>query len=156
MGKIKPAAAHNDKQETLFLYLPFMRNLFWYLLLAALGTGIMFMISMLFKPPLPEHGGTDYYMENFRNGYNLVTAILFFLTGVAAGLYTRLNPWWTGLSLVLVLPVLAIIESIIFHGSHNLIPFELVMYMIFAFPAIVGVYIGRVIYNRRVQRLRKN
>lgn len=132
-----------------------MKNIFWYFLLAVLGTGVMFMISMLFKVPMPQQGGEYYYLEHFRNGFNLVTAVLFFLTGVAAGIYTRLNPWWTGISLIAVLPILAIIESIIYHGSHNLIPLELAMYMIFALPAIVGVYIGRLIYNRRVVRSRK-
>jgi hypothetical protein len=85
----------------------------------------------------------------------MMTAILFLLTGITVGLKTRLSPWLTGIALISVLPVLAIIESLVFRGTHNLIPFEMIMYFLWSLPAIAGVYVGRLMYNKRVLRAAK-
>jgi hypothetical protein len=131
-----------------------MRIVFPYLLLAVIGAALIMMISFLTaaKPPA---GWELYYSRIFYNGYNMMTAILFLLTGITVGLKTRLSPWLTGIALISVLPVLAIIESLVFRGSHNLIPFELIMYFLWSLPAIAGVYVGRLMYNKRVLRAAK-
>ena len=39
----------------------------------------------------------------------------------------------------------ALTEIFIYRGSHNLIPFELIMYFLHALPCVIGVYISKLI-----------
>ena len=126
-----------------------MKSLLLYLIVAALGAGLMLMVGMVAPISAVEQG--EYYLSSMlRKGYNVYTACLFFLTGVAAGYFTRLNPWLTGLALVIVCIVVVFYESFQYRGSHNLLPFELIVYLVYGFPAVVGVYVGRLMYNKRV------
>jgi hypothetical protein len=131
-----------------------MRSTVLYLLLAIGGAAILLMVSYL-SGAQPPAGWELNYMKPFYKGYNAATALLFMLTGILIGLRTRLSPWLTGIALISVLPILAFIESIVFRGSHNLIPFELAIYFIYALPAVIGVYVGRLMYNKRVLRTAK-
>jgi hypothetical protein len=70
-----------------------------------------------------------------------------------AGCVFRLNPWLTGLSLILVFPLTALTEGTVYRGSHNLIPFELGMHFLFALPAIVCAYIGGYIASRKQKEI---
>jgi hypothetical protein len=130
-----------------------MRKVFFYLLLCAIGTGIMLLIRFASGHTTIQEG-EYYYSDTLRYGYNAMTACLFFLIGVAVGLYTRLNPWLTGLCVVIMLPAVSFYEAAVYTGSHNLIPIELFIHFVFALPAIVGVFVGRLIYNKRVMKLR--
>ncbi len=76
------------------------------------------------------------------------------MIGLVVGFYTRLHPVLTGLA-VITLPILAIIyELITFPTSHNLFPFEIGMYLVFGLPAVVGVFVGRILYNRKILKAR--
>jgi hypothetical protein len=130
-----------------------MKSILLYLLLAVIGTGIILMVRMISGHTTIQEG-EYYYSDTLRYGYNVLTACLFFLIGVAAGLYTRLSPWLTGLFLIIMFPVISIYEATVYRGSHNLIPFEFAIFFVFAMPAIVGVFIGRLIYNKRVMKMR--
>jgi uncharacterized membrane protein YphA (DoxX/SURF4 family) len=74
---------------------------------------------------------------------------LFFGAGILIGFFLKLNPWLAGIALIAALPLASFYEASVYKGSHNLIPFELIIYFLFSVPAITGVYIGRYFSLRR-------
>lgn len=126
-----------------------MKTVLLYLLVVAIGTGLLLLVGLGLPRSVAQ--GNEYYLSAMlRYGYNVYTACLFFVVGLSAGYFTRLDPWLTGLCLILVCLVVVFYESFRYPGSHNLLPFELFTYLVYGFPAVVGVYAGRLIYNKRV------
>jgi len=122
-----------------------------YLLLVFAGLLIIVLCSTIQKTIPPSTG--EYHFSSFlKNNYTILTAIIFFIAGILIGYYLHLNPWLSGICLVLVFYITAIIESIVYRGSHNLIPFEFIMYFIFALPSIAGSYAGRLVFRGLVKR----
>jgi hypothetical protein len=121
-----------------------------YILLVFTGLLLTF-LSYTLKGAPPSQPGEYYLSSILRNGYTLLTAFLFFFTSFAIGYGVPLNPWLTGICLVLAFPLASIYEAAAYRGSHNLIPFELAIHFIYALPAVIGTYAGKL-----VQRSRKN
>ncbi len=71
-------------------------------------------------------------------GLNGAAPALLLVLGAVAGLVTRLSPTHIGLASVAALPLAAFAEILADRTSHNLIPFELVMYLVLALPAMIG------------------
>ena len=113
-----------------------------YFILGLVGLIILFINSKIKHVELPAPG--EYYYSNFlRSNYSYFSGSLFFLTGFLVGYYYKLNPWISGISLISVYPITALIESTIYRGSHNLIPFELIVHFLFSLPGVMGVYLSR-------------
>jgi hypothetical protein len=75
---------------------------------------------------------------------------LLFLSGFGAKLLTNLSEWKIGLLTMVLFPVLAICEMIVDPSSHNLLPFEFIIYGFFTIPAMIGAYLavlGQKIYK---------
>jgi len=118
-----------------------------YILLVFLGFLLIFFCSTIQQTSLPQKG--EYYYSSFlRNNYTVLCAFLFFFEGIVVGYIFKLNPWLSRLFLLLIFPLVSFYEATIYRGSHNLIPFELVIYFLFSLPAIAGVYIGKYISNK--------
>jgi len=128
-------------------------GLFKYLLLGVLGP-LTIIISSLFQNIIipKEQQGFSYFL-NYN--FTMPVGTIFFITGVLIGYFWQLNPWKVGLCLFLVFPVTAFIEILIYRGSHNLIPFELLIYFLYALPCIIAVYIGKYISQQRAKRKEK-
>ena len=71
--------------------------------------------------------------------------LLLVLLGVGAGWLTRWWPLSVGLCSVAVFPVAAVAEIFKDSTSHNLIPFELIMYLFLSLPAMAGAWMGGMI-----------
>ena len=71
-----------------------------------------------------------------------------FVAGLLVGTYRGLPAALLGLSTMAFFPLLAFIEILIYPNSHNLIPFELAIYLVKAFPAIGGAYCSRWLLDR--------
>ncbi|MEK6701336.1 MAG: hypothetical protein AABZ53_03670 [Planctomycetota bacterium] len=76
-------------------------------------------------------------------GLSWVAIVLLCLLGLASGMLTRLSPFAIAPASVAVLPVAAITEMVVDTSTHNLIPFELVMYLFMTIPALCGAMLGR-------------
>lgn len=74
---------------------------------------------------------------------------VFSVLGFLSGYFLKTNPLLTGLSLLLFFPATALIESIAYRGSHNLIPFELAMHIVFMAPVVISAFAGRVLDRYR-------
>lgn len=128
-----------------------MSTLFRYASLVITGLAILMLCSVVRHTDLAPSG--EYRFSAFlRDSYGIVGGCLVFLAGLAAGYLLRLNPWLTGLSLVLIFPLTSLYEATVYRGSHNLIPFELAVHFLFALPGISGAYLGRLLWKRLSKR----
>ena len=128
-----------------------MPNRFKYILLTLAGWMLILYCNTLQLQPQAVHppSGDDYrYSQFLHSNYTGFTAILFFLTGLLIGYYFRLNPWLSGVFLVLIFPLAVVFEVSIDVTSHNLLPFELIIHFVYALPAIAGAYLGRFLFGR--------
>lgn len=115
-----------------------------YVLLVFAGVILLVLCSKI-QPAGLRRPGEYYYSSFFRNNYTILSASLFVVVGIFVGYFSRLNPWLGGLSLIFIFPLVSLYEATIYRGSHNLIPFEMVIYFVWALPGIAGIYLGRFI-----------
>lgn len=121
--------------------------LFKYILIVIIGLLVLVICSFIQGEPEPQTG--EYYYSSFlRNNYTFLSALLFLLTGILIGYFFKLNPWFSGIALILIFPLVSFYEATVYRGSHNLIPFELIIHFLFALPGVVGAFIGKLIFNR--------
>ena len=121
-----------------------------YTIVALAGAGWLLLGSMI-QPHTQINADEYYYSDLLRNNYSYLVAGLFLFTGFISGYFFDLHPWLTGLSLVMVFLVACFYEMTVYRGSHNLIPIELGMYLLFASPGIVGNYLGRFLRSRSIR-----
>ena len=116
--------------------------------LHALAGLVILLVCSLFQQKIAPEG--EYHVSEFLKNSLIIPAwILFFVTGFLSGYFLRLNPWLSGILLFLVFPLVACYEATVYKGSHNLIPFELIIYFVYSLPSILAVYLGKYIYSRR-------
>jgi len=89
--------------------------------------------------------------SNPIDGFQPVSLLLLCLVGVVFGLITPGRCWIGGLLSVSLFPVLAIWDTVQDPTSHNLLPFEFLVYGGLAVPGVFGGLVGRLI--TRVARL---
>ena len=102
-----------------------------YILLVFTGI-ILLILCRKIQPTAVRQSGEYYYSSFLRNNYTILSASLFLLVGILVGYFFKLNPWLVGLSLILIFPLVSFYEATIYRGSHNLIPFELIVYFLWA------------------------
>jgi hypothetical protein len=127
-----------------------MRNSFKYILMIFAGLLLILLCSALqvTQVATPQFDDGYKYSRFLHTNYTGLTTILFFLTGFLIGYYFRLNPWLSGIFLVLIFPLTIVYEASVDITSHNLLPFELIIHFVYALPAIAGVYVGRFLFGR--------
>ena len=89
--------------------------------------------------------GEYYYSKIVRNNYTKPMMLVYLVAGVVLGYVLQLKPWLTGILLVSYFFFITAYEATVYRGSHNLLPFELAMYLFFAIPPVGGAYIGYLI-----------
>jgi len=118
-----------------------------YVLLVFTGILLLVLCSTIQHTKARQPG--EYYYSSFlRNNYTVLSACLFLIVGLGIGYFFKLNPWFSGICLILIFPIVRFYEATIYRGSHNLIPLELIVYFLFALPGILGVYLGNFIFKR--------
>ncbi|WP_201353067.1 hypothetical protein [Hydrogenimonas urashimensis] len=77
------------------------------------------------------------------------TGILWFFVGIFLG-YKQPKIWFIwGIAVMSLFPILTIYEVIIYPKSHNLLPFEIIMYAILSVIPFLGSLTGMIIKNLR-------
>jgi hypothetical protein len=118
------------------------------------GIVIIFAGSIFHANPAPPNG--EYFLSEWlRNNFTWPIRIIFCMAGFAIGFFTRLNPFLAGISLSLFFPLIIVYEATVYRGSHNLIPAEILMYMVWSIPAIAGAYAGAYLSHLLRQRKKK-
>ena len=97
--------------------------------------------------PTPP-SGEYYYSKLLRLNFTWIAILLYSIAGFTIGYLFQINCFQVGLSLIGIFPITSIIESIIYPGSHNLIPFEFAVFFVYGLPAIIAAFIGINIYKK--------
>ena len=125
-------------------------------LAASISGLILIYIISLFQNIDPPAKGEYFYSQFFRSHYTWIAMLLFMGVAFIAAYVFTINPWLTGFSLLIFFPVTAILESAIYRGSHNLIPFEFMMHLVFMAPvalsALAGQQLKRYIIRKKDER----
>jgi hypothetical protein len=129
---------------------------FYYLLQIICGLLAIYLLHIWQHFELPAKG-EYYYSGIFRNNYTWTAVGVFSVLGFLCGYFFNSNPLLTGLSLLLFFPATAIIEGMVYRGSHNLLPFELAMHIVFMAPVVLSAFAGRLIYrNMKKAKVQNN
>ena len=126
-----------------------MRFLKW-LLIPVLGY-FAFILPVLVSPPAHHTGSVlfqTYSDALFTLGWQ--TGLALFVLGVVLGLFVTEREGLTGCLSVILLPLLAVLEMLKDGTSHNLWPFEFVVYAFMAAVVVIGSLVGQ-----QLRRLRK-
>jgi len=78
----------------------------------------------------------------WENQVPVPTVILLLIVGVLIGLLSLRLWWFLGPLTMLIFPVVAIIDMMIWPKSHNLWFIEFIIYGLFCIPGFVGAFIG--------------
>jgi hypothetical protein len=125
----------------------FFGKLIQYLFLVFIGFLLILLVSIILETPATPQG--EYHYSSFlKNNYGITAGILFLIAGLAVGYLMELKPWLAGICLILIFPITALYEPTIYRGSHNLIPFEFLVFILYALPSLVGAYLGKWLSDR--------
>jgi hypothetical protein len=125
----------------------FFGKLLQYLFLVFIGFLLILLVSIILETPATPPG--EYHYSSFlRNNYGITAAILYLIAGLAVGYLMELKPWLAGICLILIFPLTALYEATIYTGSHNLIPFEFLVFLLYALPSLAGAYLGKWLSDR--------
>jgi len=80
---------------------------------------------------------------HYLNNFTRAVGVVFFLAGIVPGYFSRLDPLIAAACLFAAFRVASIIDIFINPGGHNLWPFEFAMYLGYALPTILALYLGR-------------
>jgi len=122
-----------------------------YLLISLFGV-LSIVLPVYLQPDINQYDSPVFPMiRTGIEGFSGWSFGLLFLSGFGAKLLTNLSEWKIGLLTMVLFPVLAICEMIVDPSSHNLLPFEFIIYCFFTIPAMIGAYlavIGQKLYKR--------
>jgi hypothetical protein len=120
----------------------FFGKLIQYLFLVFIGFLLILLVSIILETPATPQG--EYHYSSFlKNNYGITAGILFLIAGLAVGYLMELKPWLAGICLILIFPITVLYEATVYSGSHNLIPFEFLVFILYALPSLVGAYLGK-------------
>lgn len=111
-----------------------------YLLISVLGV-ISIVLPVLFLPDLMEYDSSLFPMiRTGIEGISLWSFGFLFLSGFGMKFFSKLSGWKIGLLTMALFPVLALFEMIVVDPtSHNLLPFEFILYGFYTIPGIIGL-----------------
>lgn len=125
----------------------FFGKLIQYLFLVFIGFLLILLVSIILETPATPAG--EYHYSSFlRNNYGITAGILYLIAGLAVGYLMELKPWLAGFCLILIFPITALYEATVYRGSHNLIPVEFLVFILYALPSLVGAYLGKWLSDR--------
>ena len=121
-----------------------------YLILAVVGLSMIIVGSLFQNITIPKEQQDFSHYLNYNFTKPVGTA--FFIVAIVLGYFLKVNPLIAGLCMFSVFPLTSLIEIMIDGTSHNLLPFEIAMYIVYALPSIFGLYLGRLIAQRSAKK----
>jgi hypothetical protein len=120
-------------------------NIFYVFLGAVFGFLFIVLPPYLFKDEIIREYDSPLFpfISTALSNISIVpTAMSLFLLGCLLG-YVKPRIWWfLGISIVFLFPIASIIDIIFYPKSHNLFPFEMMVYGMIDLPAFVGAFVG--------------
>ncbi len=120
------------------------------IIIGFLGSLLIIGANQFFLPKEIASDGGYYFTNYLQQNYSWSWFVLW---GGVLGTITKINPLIAGLSMVIVFPFASILEIISNSNSHNMFPLELFVWVIFALPAILGAWLGKMISERKIKNI---
>ena len=111
---------------------------------------ILLLHQLIVRPPAPvsrEYALSGQVLGNYSWG----VAGLLLLVGFAVGFVVRSRAWAAGVGLVLFQAALTVYEIQRFPTSHNLLPFDVLSWIVMAAPLVIGSFAGTRLRRGRQQ-----
>ena len=111
---------------------------------------ILLLHQLIVRPPAPvsrEYALSGQVLWNYSWG----VAGLLLLVGFAVGFVVRSRAWAAGVGLVLFQAALTVYEIQRFPTSHNLLPFDVLSWIVMAAPLVIGSFAGTRLRRGRQQ-----
>lgn len=113
-----------------------------YLLISILGV-LSIMLPVYFLPDLKQYESPLFpVIRTGLEGISMWSFVFLFLSGFVVKFFFKLSGWKIGLLTMALFPIWIISEVIVDSTSHNMFPFEIILYSIYTIPAIVGAYLS--------------
>jgi hypothetical protein len=111
---------------------------------AVLGVLCLSINQLLLAPArLVAPGGDEYYWTRLATqNYSWLSGALMVASAALVAHKIGGNPVLIGFGTVAVFPLVSLAEAVVYRGSHNLLPFEIGIYILYSIPPIVGAWIG--------------
>ena len=75
--------------------------------------------------------------------FGAVSLFLLFIVGLSVGWFRGASPVLMGVCTMAAFPLISILEMGIDPTSHNLLPFEWILYLFESVPGIAGAFVAR-------------
>ena len=85
-------------------------------------------------------------------GISIYSLSFLFLSGFIVKLFSNVPSWKIGLMSMILFPLAAICEMIADTTSHNMFPFEFILYGFYTIPAIIGAYTSQLIKSFAIKK----
>lgn len=119
-------------------------NGIWIYLLAPILGVISIVLPIFFFPDLKQYDSPLFsIIRTGIEGISIWSFGLLFLSGFGLKLLSKLSYWKIGLTTMAFFPIMVILEIIVDSTSHNMFPFEFILYAVYSVPAIIGAYIAK-------------
>jgi hypothetical protein len=122
-----------------------LRNVFFFIIAAVLG-----FISIIL-PPYIKHGGKVVFYDAplfpiiataIKNLSIFPTTVLLTIAGFIVG-YLKSEIWWLlGFATIMLFPLAAVCEMVLYPTTHTLWPVEMLLYGLLSIPPIIGAFLG--------------
>jgi hypothetical protein len=116
------------------------------LISALAGIIILFLHHLIADLPEPDPG-QYYYSKLAAMNFTWASAALFLIAAAVIKHFNEGNPFAIGFGMVLIFPLISVAEATVYRGSHNLIPFEFAMHMLWALPSLAGAFGYQLVKN---------
>lgn len=132
-----------------------LTNVFFFIVAAVLGS-----LSIILPPYISPGKKVVFYdaplfpiiATAIKNLSIFPTTLLLLIAGFIVG-YLKSDMWWLlGFATVILFPIAAISEMILYPTTHNLWPLELLVYGILSIPPIIGALLGAKLKKRMAQK----
>jgi hypothetical protein len=118
-----------------------MKNLIRFLISFCAGVSCLAIHQLVGRLSLPERG--EYFLSTLATqNYTGWCIILISLSALLIACLMGGNPVVIGFGAVAVFPIITLLEMVIYRSSHNLLPFELGIYVMYSFWPISGAFLG--------------
>lgn len=119
-------------------------NVLWIYFLASILGVMSIVLPTFFLPDLKQYDSPLFpLIKTGIEGISIWSFGLLLLSGFGVKLWSKLSGWKIGLTTMALFPIMVIFEMIVDSSSHNLFPFEFILYAVYSVPAMIGAYLAQ-------------
>lgn len=122
-----------------------MKNnkIFYYLLAGVLGI-VSIVLPTLFMTDLRQYNAPLFpIIRTAIEGISTWSFGLLLFSGFCLKWFSNLSSWKIGFATLAFFPIMAVLEIFVDSSSHNMLPFEFILYAVYSIPAIAGAYLAK-------------